>query len=159
MAFYQLHKTQKVNCSLDELWDFISSPKNLKEITPDYMGFDITSKDTPEKMYPGMIITYKVSPLLGIKTNWMTEITQVHDKSFFVDEQRIGPYKLWHHQHFVEEIEDGVLMRDIVTYQPPFGVLGAIMNTLVIRKKLEEIFAYRWKAVEEKYGVYVEKNG
>ncbi len=159
MAFYQLHKSQKVNCSLDELWDFISSPKNLKEITPDYMGFDVTSKETPEKMYPGLIITYKVSPLLGIKTNWMTEITQVENKHFFVDEQRIGPYKLWHHQHFVEEIEGGVLMRDIVTYAPPFGFLGAIANSLIIEKKLKEIFDYRWKAVEEKYGVFEEKNG
>jgi ligand-binding SRPBCC domain-containing protein len=159
MAFYQLYKTQKVNCSLEEIWDFISSPRNLKEITPDYMGFDITSKETPEKMYPGLIITYKVSPLLGIKTNWMTEITQVQDKEFFIDEQRVGPYKLWHHQHFVEEIEGGILMRDIVTYQPPFGFLGAIMNLLVIRKKLKEIFDYRFKAVEKKYGVFVEKNG
>jgi ligand-binding SRPBCC domain-containing protein len=158
MAFYQLHKTQKVNCSLDEIWDFISSPKNLKEITPDYMGFDITSKETPEKMYPGLIITYKVSPLLGIKTNLMTDITQVRDKHFFIDEQRVGPYKLWHHQHFVEEIEGGVQMRDIVTYQPPFGILGAMMNSLVIRKKLKEIFEYRFTAVEEKYGVFVEKN-
>lgn len=159
MAFYQLHRTQKVNCSLDELWDFISSPKNLKEITPDYMGFDITSKGTPEKMHPGLIITYKVSPLMGIKTNWMTEITQVKDKHFFVDEQRIGPYKLWHHQHFLEEIDGGVLMSDIVTYQPPFGFLGAIANSLIIKKKLNEIFAYRWKAVEEKYGVFTELNG
>ena len=159
MAFYQLHKTQKVNCSLDEIWAFISSPRNLKEITPDYMGFDITSKDTPDVMYPGLIITYKVSPLLGIKTDWMTEITQVVDKQFFIDEQRIGPYKLWHHQHFVEEIEGGVLMKDIVTYAPPFGFLGAIMNRLVIRKKLEEIFDYRFKAVEKKFGPFQEKNG
>jgi len=159
MAFYQLHKTQKVNCSLDEIWEFMSSPRNLKEITPDYMGFDITSKDTPDKMYPGLIITYKVSPLLGIKTNWMTEITQVREKEFFIDEQRIGPYKLWHHQHFVEEIEGGVIMRDIVTYQPPFGFLGAMMNSLVIRKKLKEIFDYRFKAVEQKFGVFQEKNG
>jgi ligand-binding SRPBCC domain-containing protein len=123
------------------------------------MGFDITSKDSPDKMYPGLIITYKVSPLLGIKTNWMTEITQVQNKKFFIDEQRVGPYKLWHHQHFVEEIEGGVLMRDIVTYQPPFGILGAIMNSLVIRKKLKEIFDYRFKALEMKYGVFEEKHG
>lgn len=159
MAFYQLHKTQKVNCSLDEIWEFISSPRNLKEITPDYMGFDITSKDTPEVMYPGLIITYKVSPLLGIKTDWMTEITQVRDKEFFIDEQRVGPYKLWHHQHFVEEIEGGILMRDIVTYAPPFGFLGALMNRLVIRKKLEEIFDYRFQAIEKKYGMFEENNG
>ncbi len=139
---------------MEEVWDFISSPKNLKEITPDYMGFDITSEGLPEKMYQGMIISYKVSPLLGIKTNWVTEITHVRDLEYFVDEQRIGPYKIWHHQHFIEPIENGVLMRDIVTYQPPFGILGAMMNGIVIRKKLEEIFDYRTKAVEEKYGKY-----
>ena len=139
---------------MEEVWDFISSPKNLKEITPDYMGFDITSEGLPEKMYQGMIISYKVSPLLGIKTNWVTEITHVRDLEYFVDEQRIGPYKIWHHQHFIEPIKNGVLMRDIVTYQPPFGILGAMMNGIVIRKKLEEIFDYRTKAVEEKYGKY-----
>ena len=156
MAFYQFKQTQKVNASMEEVWDFISSPKNLKEITPDYMGFDITSEGLPEKMYPGMIIGYKVSPLLGIKTTWVTEITHVRDQSYFVDEQRVGPYSIWHHQHFIEPIEGGVLMRDIVTYQPPFGFLGAIMNKLVIRKKLNEIFAYRTKAVEKRYGTFNE---
>lgn len=154
MAYYQLKSTQKIPASMEEVWDFISSPKNLKEITPDYMGFDIISDDLPEKMYPGMIIGYKVSPLLGIKTTWVTEITHVRDMEYFVDEQRIGPYSIWHHQHFIEPIEGGVLMRDIVTYQPPFGFLGAIMNTLVIKKKLAEIFDYRTKAVEEKYGIF-----
>jgi ligand-binding SRPBCC domain-containing protein len=156
MAFYQFIQTQKVNASLEHVWDFISSPKNLKEITPDYMGFDITSEGLTEKMYPGMIIGYRVSPLLGIKTTWVTEITQVRDLSYFVDEQRIGPYSIWHHQHFIEPIEGGVLMRDIVTYQPPFGFLGAIMNRLVIQKKLKEIFAYRTKAVEKRYGIFEE---
>ena len=118
------------------------------------MGFDITSEDIPEKMYPGMIITYIVKPILGIKTPWMTEITQVKDKEFFIDEQRVGPYKLWHHQHFIEPIEGGVLMRDIVTYAPPFGFLGAIANKLLIRKKLNEIFNYRTKAVNEKFGEF-----
>jgi ligand-binding SRPBCC domain-containing protein len=156
MAFYQFIQTQKVNASLEDVWDFISSPKNLKEITPDYMGFDITSEGLTEKMYPGMIIGYRVSPLLGIKTTWVTEITQVRDLSYFVDEQRIGPYSIWHHQHFIEPIEGGVLMRDIVTYQPPFAFLGAIMNRLVIQKKLKEIFAYRTKAVEKRYGTFEE---
>tara|TARA_R110002050_G_scaffold299089_1_gene463774 strand:+ start:1047 stop:1520 length:474 start_codon:yes stop_codon:yes gene_type:complete len=154
MAFYQLIKKQKVNATIDEVWDFISSPANLKEITPDYMGFDITSKELQEKMYPGMIITYAVTPVLGIKTDWMTEITQVRDKQFFVDEQRIGPYSLWHHQHHIEPIENGVLMTDIVTYSPPFGFLGAIANTLMIKGKLKEIFDYRFKAVIRKYGEY-----
>jgi ligand-binding SRPBCC domain-containing protein len=156
MAFYQLIKKQKVNASLEEVWDFISSPRNLKEITPNYMGFDITSELLSEKMYPGMIITYKVSPMFGIKTDWMTEITHVRDKEFFVDEQRIGPYALWHHQHHIEPIKNGVLMTDIVTYSPPFGIIGAIANTLVIKGKLKEIFDYRFQAVEKKYGVYSE---
>lgn len=154
MAYYQFIQTQKVNASLEDVWDFISSPKNLKEITPDYMGFDITSEGLTEKMYPGMIIGYRVSPLLGIKTTWVTEITQVRDLSYFVDEQRIGPYSIWHHQHFIEPIEGGALMRDIVTYRPPFGFLGAIMNRLVIQKKLKEIFSYRTEAIEKRYGKF-----
>lgn len=156
MAFYQFKREQKINCTVDDIWNFISSPKNLKEITPDYMGFDITTEDTPDKMYPGLIITYKVSPLLGIKTDWMTEITQVVDKQFFIDEQRIGPYNLWHHQHLIKPIEKGVLMTDIVTYSPPFGVLGAIANKLFIQNKLKEIFDYRVHAIERKYGKYQE---
>lgn len=154
MPLYQFRKQQKVNTNIDDLWDFISSPANLKEITPDYMGFDIISKALPEKMYPGMIIKYKVSPLLGIKTTWVTEITQVRDKQYFVDEQRVGPYKIWHHQHILKPIENGVLMSDIVSYQPPFGFLGAIANSLMIKNKLNEIFDYRTTAIEKKFGKY-----
>ncbi len=149
MAFYQFKTTQFIPATIQEVWDFMSSPQNLSKITPDYMGFYITSEGLPEKMYQGMIISYKVSPLLGIKTDWVTEITHVKDLHFFVDEQRVGPYNLWHHQHILEEKENGVVMNDIVTYSPPFGFLGAIMNTLVIENKLKEIFDYRFKAVEQ----------
>ncbi|MFT4698812.1 MAG: ligand-binding SRPBCC domain-containing protein [Flavobacteriaceae bacterium] len=152
MAFYQFEKEQKINASIDELWDFISSPKNLKEITPAYMGFDIISKNNSEKMYPGMIISYVVRPLMNLKTNWVTEITQVKDKEYFVDEQRVGPYKIWHHQHILIPVKDGVLMRDIISYQPPFGILGKIANKLVIKKKLNEIFDYRFIALQNKFG-------
>jgi ligand-binding SRPBCC domain-containing protein len=158
MAFYQFVREQKVPASIEEIWDFISSPANLKHITPKYMGFDITSGQLPEKMYEGMIITYKVSPVAGIKTDWMTEITHIKDKEFFVDEQRIGPYKLWHHQHHISPIHGGVLMRDIVTYSPPFGFLGAIANALIIRKKLNEIFAFRFEALVKKYGPFGDKS-
>lgn len=154
MAFYQFQQTQEVNASIDEVWDFISSPKNLKEITPDYMGFDITSKNLPDKMYEGMIISYKVSPLLGIKTTWVTEITTVIDNEYFIDEQRVGPYKLWHHQHKIEPIKNGVLMTDIVSYSPPFGFLGRIANSLIIKNKLKEIFDYRTEAVIKRFGDY-----
>ena len=136
---------------MNTIWDFVSSPKNLKEITPDYMLFQITSKELKEKMYPGMIISYKVSPVLNIKMTWITEITQVKEKQFFIDEQRLGPYKMWHHQHFFEEHENGVLMTDIITYIPPFGILGDIANHLFIKKQLEEIFNYRFNVLEKKF--------
>ncbi len=135
-----------------EVWQFISSPANLKHITPDYMGFDIMTPNLPEKMYPGMIITYKVSPLMGIKTTWVTEITHVQEGVYFVDEQRVGPYRLWHHQHRIEPVSVGVRMTDIVHYQPPFGFLGAIANRVIIRKKLNEIFSYRTARLEETFG-------
>lgn len=154
MGFYQFKREQKIPASIDEVWDFISSPANLKEITPDHMGFEITSGGLPDKMYQGMIISYIVKPLLGIPMTWVTEISQVEDKQYFVDEQRVGPYVLWHHQHFIEPIEGGVLMRDIVSYKPPFGILGSIMNSLVIKNKLKGIFDYRIGAVEQKFGKF-----
>lgn len=99
-----------------------------------------------------MIISYKVSPLLGIKMTWVTEITQVKELEYFVDEQRMGPYALWHHQHKIEEVGNIVLMTDIVSYQPPLGFLGAIVNALVIQNKLKEIFDFRTLAIEKQFG-------
>ncbi len=151
MAFYQLIKTQFVPATIDEVWDFISSPANLKEITPDYMGFDITSENLPEKMYAGMIISYKVRPIFGIPMTWVTEITHVEERKYFIDEQRVGPYALWHHQHFIEPHENGVMMTDIVSYKPPLGFLGSIANALLIRRQLEGIFAYREKALNKRF--------
>jgi len=154
MAFYQFEQTQKINTSKEDLWKFISSPSNLKKITPNYMGFDITSKNSSEKMYEGMLISYVVKPILNIKTKWVTEITHINEGVFFIDEQRMGPYKLWHHQHFIEEIPGGVLMKDIVSYIPPFGFVGVIANKLFIKDKLNQIFAFRNQALEKKYGIY-----
>ncbi len=155
MAFYQIIKTQKVPATLQQVWDFISSPINLKEITPSYMGFVVTSSNGNEKMYPGMIISYKVKPLLGLSLNWLTEITQVKEHAYFIDEQRAGPYAMWHHQHKIEAIEGGVLMTDIVTYKPPMGILGVIANKLFIKKQLQEIFDYRTTAMEKKFGHFI----
>lgn len=152
MAFYQLIVHQDIEAPLEKVWEFISAPQNLQEITPDYMGFEILSKDLPAVMYEGMIISYMVSPILGIKTNWVTEITQIKEKRYFVDEQRIGPYKMWHHQHFIEPSGAGTRMKDIVSYQPPFGLLGSIANKLVIERKLAEIFQYRKEAIVKKFG-------
>jgi ligand-binding SRPBCC domain-containing protein len=145
---YQLIRKQFVPTDLETCWNFFSSPKNLKAITPDYMGFDILV-DIPEKMYEGLMIEYKVKPVLGIPMNWITEIKYVHDHKFFVDEQRKGPYKIWHHEHHFEPVEGGVMMTDIVSYELPFGFLGKIAHPLFVRKKLEEIFDYRFKKVEE----------
>jgi ligand-binding SRPBCC domain-containing protein len=157
MPFYQFQKQQKINTNIDEIWNFISSPANLKEITPDYMGFDITSKSPAEKMYAGMIISYTVSPILGLKTTWVTEITHIVEKKYFIDEQRVGPYSLWHHQHIIEPIDNGVLMTDIVSYKPPLGFIGAIANFLIIKNKLQDIFEYRTKAIEKRFGIYMDQ--
>ena len=154
MAIYTLTVSQKIPVSVEQIWDFISSPKNLKKITPDYMGFEVTTENLPEKMYPGMIISYKVSPFPGMKLTWVTEISQVRELEFFVDEQRIGPYKFWHHQHHVKAIDGGALMSDIVHYAPPYAFLGRIANSLLIRKQLMEIFNFRRNRIEEIYGVF-----
>lgn len=152
MAYDQFYSEQKINASIDEIWHFISSPRNLKFITPDYMGFDIKTEDIPEKMYEGMIIGYKVSPFLGLKTNWVTEITHIREKRYFVDEQRVGPFSFWHHQHLVEPQEEGIIMKDILTYAPPFGFIGALANSLFIKRKLKQIFDFRTNVIKNRYG-------
>ncbi len=144
---YQLIRKQIVHTDLETCWDFFSNPSNLKLITPEYMGFDVKT-ETPKEMYEGLIISYSVRPLLNIPMEWVTEITHVKDKSFFVDEQRVGPYKLWHHEHHFKEIDQGVEMIDIVSYEPPFGILGKIIHPFIIKPKLEEIFAFRFKKVD-----------
>ncbi len=148
---HQLIRKQFVKTDLTTCWDFFSSPSNLKVITPDYMGFDVKT-EVPEKMYEGLIISYTVKPLLGIPMEWVTEITHINEKSFFVDEQRIGPYKMWHHEHHFKEINGGVEMTDIVSYVIPFGILGKLVQPILVQPKLEEIFAYRFKVVDNLFG-------
>ena len=141
--------------SLEMAWDFFSSPLNLSKITPKSMSFVITSDyDSNTKMYEGMLISYKVSPLLGIKMDWMTEITHVKEGEYFIDEQRFGPFALWHHEHHFTAIEGGVLMTDKLTYGVPFGFLGRIANSIMVAKQTQEIFDYRVKAVDDLFGVY-----
>lgn len=149
MKVYQLKRVQQLNTSIHEAWEFFSSPKNLKTITPDYLGFKITSDLGDGKMYTGQIITYHVRPIAGIKLNWATEITHVEKPYSFIDVQLEGPYKIWHHQHHFTENANGVLMEDIVTYALPWYSLGDISNKLIVRKKLEEIFNYRYEAAEK----------
>ncbi|NJX15488.1 SRPBCC family protein [Tamlana crocina] len=154
MKLYRLHKTQKLPISIAEAWDFLSNPKNLKTITPDYMGFEILSgADRP--MYAGQIIQYIVTPVLGIKTKWVTEITHSMHQKYFVDEQRFGPYALWHHKHFLKEIEGGVEMEDIIDYKLPFGILGQWAQPILVKPKLEEIFNYRQQKLEMLFGTFI----
>jgi len=148
MGIYTLRTKQEVRASIEDVWEFISSPGNLEKITPPGMGFKITTDDLPEKIYPGMIISYRVAPFGGIKMTWVTEITHVSENRYFVDEQRIGPYSLWHHEHHLELIPGGVLMTDIISYRPPMGFLGRIANRLFIRRQLDSIFRYREQVVD-----------
>lgn len=153
MKVYTLHSKQNLPISLEEAWAFLSNPSNLKAITPDYMGFNIIS-GADRKMYPGQIIQYIVTPILGIPTTWVTEITHVIDKQYFVDEQRFGPYALWHHKHFIKEIPGGVEMEDIVDYKIPLGLLGQMVHPILVKPKLKEIFNYRQNKLIEMFGPF-----
>lgn len=153
MKVYQLHTMQQLPISLDTAWEFLSDPKNLKTITPEHMGFDIISgADRP--MYAGQIIQYYVKPFPGYRTKWVTEITHVKDKEYFVDEQRFGPYALWHHKHFLKEIEGGVVMEDIIDYKLPFGLLGQLVHPILVKKQLDNIFSYRKQKLIDLFGKY-----
>lgn len=153
MKIYTLYKKQKLPIGVDEAWDFLSNPKNLKIITPDEMSFDIISgADRP--MYSGQIIQYKVTPLMGIRTKWVSEIKAVVPKKYFVDVQLYGPYSLWHHKHFIREIEGGVEMEDIIDYKIPLGLIGQLFHPILVKPQLENIFNYRQQKLVELFGEY-----
>ena len=143
MRLYSLLAEQYLPLTLTEAWDFMSSPVNLKEITPASMGFDIHSGYGEGKMYPGMVVAYTVRPLLGLPITWITEITHVRDNEYFVDEQRFGPYKFWHHKHFLEAVPGGVRIRDELHYALPMGMLGRMVHPFLVKSQLIKIFTYR----------------
>lgn len=151
MKLYQLHSKQAIPTSKKLAWDFLSSPKNLKTITPDHMGFTILS-GAEKPMFAGQIIQYKVSPFPGYSTKWVSEITHVKEGDYFVDEQRFGPYALWHHKHFIKEIDGGVEMEDIIDYKIPLGVLGQLAHPIIVKKQLTQIFKYREEKLIELFG-------
>jgi ligand-binding SRPBCC domain-containing protein len=156
MALYSVRTVQSFPVTSEMLWDYISSPRNLKEITPAYMRFDIISKNLNQKIFPGMIIEYQVSPIMGIRMNWVTEITQSKEREFFIDEQRFGPYKFWHHTHKIVPTEGGVIMEDTVHYLPPMGIIGRMANSLFIKKQLKQIFDHRRIVLQKKFGTLSE---
>jgi ligand-binding SRPBCC domain-containing protein len=154
MSVHVLKTVQKLPVSLEEAWSFFSHPKNLAVMTPEYLNLRFTNELFGEEMYPGQVMTYRVKPLLGIPLFWMTEITHVEPGRFFVDEQRFGPYSLWHHQHHFREITGGVEMTDLVHYKLPLGFLGDIANSLFVRRQLDGIFRFRVQKVEELFGAW-----
>ena len=148
---YQLHKEQQLNCDIETAWEFFSSPFNLSKITPKDMGFVVKSNLGKKPIYEGMEITYTVSPLLKIPLKWKSKITQVDFQKSFTDVQEKGPYKYWNHFHEFVPNRKGVLMRDKVDYELPFGFLGSIAHKLLVKKKLETIFSYRNQILEETF--------
>lgn len=151
MKLHRKEYKQFLPISLEEAWDFFSAPQNLNEITPPEMKFEILTKDIP-RMYAGQIIQYNVTPFPLVKMGWVTEITQVEEHKMFIDEQRFGPYSFWHHQHIFEPQNGGVMMTDILHYRVPLGVVGKLVNALVVSSKVEGIFEYRFKLLENKFG-------
>lgn len=151
MKLYQLKSKQYLPISKSEAWEFLSDPTNLKVITPDHMGFDILD-GADRKMFPGQIIQYNVKPFPGFSTKWVTEITHVQEGSYFVDEQRFGPYSLWHHKHFIKEVKGGIEMEDIIDYKIPFGLLGQMVHPFLVKKQLQQIFNYREQKLTSLFG-------
>lgn len=146
---YKLYRAQQLNCDINTAWDFFSSAQNLSKITPKEMNFIVRTPTADDAIYQGMIIDYYVSPLFGIKMKWKTEITQVAFQRSFTDFQKSGPYKRWNHHHEFIINENGVLMKDTVDYELPLGFLGKITHFLFVRKKLNYVFDYRHKILEE----------
>lgn len=153
MRIYTLHKKQKLPTSLDKAWSFLCNPENLSKLTPSKMNMKIISK-SEKSMYAGQVLQYSVTPLAGIKTKWVSEITQFEEKKYFVDLQLFGPYAFWHHKHFIKEIDGGIEMEDIIDYKVPLGVLGQLIHPILIKPKLKEIFKYREQRLEELFGKY-----
>ena len=151
MKIYQIKTKQKLPISAKKAWEFLSDPNNLAEITPRYMNFKILS-GADRSIFAGQIIQYKVTPVLGITLKWVTEITHVKENEYFVDEQRFGPYSLWHHKHFINEIDGGVEMEDIIDYKIPFGILGQIAHPLFVKNKLKQSFKFGEKKLIKLFG-------
>lgn len=144
MSIHTLHRKEIIGVPRSEAWEFFSNPHNLKLITPPALGFEIMTPDLPGRVYAGMMIEYRVRPLAGIPMRWLTEITQVSEGSYFVDEQRVGPYSLWHHEHWFRDAGGGgTEVEDRITYRLPFGWLAAPVHALVVRRQLARIFDFR----------------
>ena len=152
MSVHRIETTHLLPMPRDEAWRFFSNPRNLARITPPEMRFELTS-DVPDEIYPGLMITYRVRPIFNFAVTWVTEITHVQERERFVDEQRAGPYAMWHHEHSFRDAPGGTEMRDIVHYAIPGGPLGDLINERIVAGKVAAIFAHRRRTLEELFGV------
>ena len=153
MKIYNLHSKQKLPITLDQAWDFLTDPKNLEKLTPSGMNFKVYS-GADRRMYAGQLLQYTVTPFPGFNTKWVSEITAVEEKKYFIDEQLYGPYAFWHHKHFLSEIPGGVLMEDTVDYKLPLGFLGRLAHPILVKPKLDSIFKYRQEQLLKLFGPY-----
>jgi len=152
MKVYHLRRKQFLPITLAEAWEFFSSPRNLGAITPSHMKFRILHISGGERMFAGQLIRYHVHVLPGIRVHWVTEITHVRELYYFVDEQRFGPYAMWHHSHYFREVDGGIEMTDEVHYAIPFGFIGRFANWLFVEKQVNAIFDYRFDVLEKRFG-------
>lgn len=150
---YKLKRVQNIPVTLNRAWDFFSKPENLGLITPSFLNYSIIERSDVGDMYPGMIITYQLSPVLNISIRWATEITQIKEFKYFIDNQIKGPFTIWHHEHHFEEVEEGIEMTDILFYDLPYGFLGKLVHKLFVKKKMDEIFYYREQKIKELFGI------
>jgi ligand-binding SRPBCC domain-containing protein len=148
MKIYQLKRTQFLPISLEQAWDFFATPDNLGVITPASMKFEIVSRSGGDRMYAGQLIRYKVAVKPWLKVNWVTEITHVHEPFYFVDDQRSGPFAMWHHQHHFKVVNGGVEMTDELYYAIPFGYIGRIVNALFVQREVNTIFDFRFNVLK-----------
>lgn len=151
MRIHRIHSRQRLATTQDEAWDFFATPSNLPAITPAWLNFQITS-DVPPELSEGLAITYRITPLLNIPVSWLTVIVSIDAPMVFVDEQRAGPYQLWHHRHEFEAVEGGVEVRDIVHYALPFDPFSRPLHDLIVRRQLESIFHHRYGALVDRFG-------
>lgn len=152
MKIYTLEREQTLPLSLESAWDFFCDPYNLAKITPAWMDFTALSA-VSQHMHPGMVVRYHIHPLGSIPLQWVTEITHVQEPYLFVDEQRFGPYKFWHHQHHFTPVAGGVKMNDIVHYALPMGIFGRMLHSSVVEHKLNAIFSYRHAELQRRFGI------
>ena len=149
MKIYEKEWQTVVPETLDKVWEFFGNPHNLEKITPDFMKFQVLSEQKGKTIYPGMFIRYRVSPIASIPITWVTEITAVREQEYFIDEQRAGPYAIWHHEHHFRSTTDGVIMNDRLYYAIPLGFLGQLINQMMISRRIDNIFEYRQHIIQE----------